>query len=146
VWGLLNGLYLLIGKSTEGFRSMIIKNTFFNDLKRSLTAIKILFTFILASFTWIFFRANSLGDAFHILAKICQFSGSFIIVKTQMVLALSGIFFLIIVEFFNEFSHGGPLPFKTNHWLKEQICYSLLLVSILFFGEFSGLRFIYFQF
>jgi len=146
VWGLINGLYLLIGKSSEGIWNRILKKTLPNILIGPLAGIRIIITFLLASFAWIFFRANSLGDALNITSRICQFSGSLIIGKSQLVIALSGIIFLIIVEFFNEYHQGGPLPFKTNHWLKEQICYSLLLISILFFGEFSGSRFIYFQF
>ena len=57
-WGLLNGLYQII--------EAVLKNCL-NGLHKTA---RILMTFVLISFTWIFFRSPSIGDAFAMIKRI----------------------------------------------------------------------------
>ena len=62
LWGLLNGLYQVIGQICEPIR--IKKESKGLDIPRCL------FTFMLITAAWVFFRADSTGDALYILKSI----------------------------------------------------------------------------
>ncbi len=66
IWGGLNGLYQIISEILEPLRKKIIKerNTFSQKL------IKIIGTFILVDFSWIFFRAPGLRASMHIIKSL----------------------------------------------------------------------------
>lgn len=147
IWGALNGFYLVFAIMSQRLRDKFNKITGIIKLPKLNHLLQILITFLLASFAWIFFRANNLSDALLIIKKIFLFSGSlFIGNKQQLFYCVSGIVFLIIAEFRCEYFRLGALPIKTNHWLTEQIAYACIIVLILLFGVFDGGQFIYFQF
>ena len=72
VWGLLHGLYQVLGIVLAPVRDKII--TFFNvDRERfSHKLFKVVFTFILINIGWVFFRADSFAQAIIILKSMCQ--------------------------------------------------------------------------
>lgn len=64
IWGTLHGLYQIIGD---------IKNKIFKNIKTDFfifNVVKILITFILVAFAWIFFRANTINDAYYIITNL----------------------------------------------------------------------------
>lgn len=69
-WGALNALYfmplLLLGKNRQHLSATDYERLF-PSLK---TVIKMVSTFLLAVFAWIFFRAKSISEAFYIIKKI----------------------------------------------------------------------------
>lgn len=150
IWGALNGIYLIIETFTGKVGRRLMKpvnegnHPLYINLKNGL---KILLTFILACFAWIFFRANSTADAFMIVNKIAVMDGPFYFTDLyQLVFCLFSIGFLLLTEFFQEYRLKGQLPFKTNHWLREELAYASLVLIILLTGVFDGGQFIYFQF
>ena len=64
VWGALHGVFQIIERSAAGRRIGLAEKS------RVLKAIQVCVTFLLVCFAWIFFRANSIGDAFVIIAKL----------------------------------------------------------------------------
>ncbi len=70
VWGLLNGLYQVIGEMTEPYREKaavylhIHRNSLAHKLARTLG------TFMLIDFTWIFFRAERFREALEIIKQM----------------------------------------------------------------------------
>jgi len=92
IWGAVHGFYLLIHKKIKkgkkiGTQTLIIK------------IIKILITYILVLFSWLFFRAESFDSAIMIIKKIFTFEGILytkIIIITSTYLFFS--FFLDILE------------------------------------------------
>lgn len=65
IWGGLHGIYQVIGIITYKFRSFLKgENNFI------LKFFSILITFILTAFAWIFFRANTINDAFYIISNL----------------------------------------------------------------------------
>lgn len=65
IWGMLHGIYQIIGDITYKTRNGILtnlklKNTLISNIGSTIT------TFLLVSFAWIFFRANTISDAFYI--------------------------------------------------------------------------------
>lgn len=146
-WGLLNGIYLVIEKTFGKVYQKASKLLFPGQLQGIKNALKTLVTFILISFAWIFFRADSIHAAINIVRKIVAFEGPFFLDKTQIMYGVSAILFLLGVEFFQgKRRYKSHLPFACNHWLKENIAYAFLCILILLLGIFTGQEFIYFQF
>lgn len=69
-WGVLHGFYLVCGRFFSSVRSRW--TVAIGLAKRPVLhrAVKILTTFILISVAWVFFRADSFSDAFHILTHL----------------------------------------------------------------------------
>lgn len=147
IWGTLNGFYLVFAIISQGLRDKFNRITGIGRLPKLNHILQILITFMLSCFAWIFFRANNVSDAFLIIKKIFLFSGTLYIGEIQkMLYCIIGIIFLIIIEIRCEYFAHWTFPFKTNHWLQEQIAYAFLIVLILLLGVFDGGQFIYFQF
>jgi alginate O-acetyltransferase complex protein AlgI len=136
VWGALNGIYIIV----EVF--------LFN--KRSSKIINVVFTFILINFAWIFFRANSIGDAFFIVENIITNPGKLYIGSgpdvTAPIYAGFAIALLLLVEIKREYFNS--LFSVSLHKLEfvRMFNYAILVYIILSFGVFGESNFIYFQF
>ena len=146
IWGAINGFYLVFAIVTEKWRKQFNRVIYLDHFPKLHNFLQIGITFILACFAWIFFRANSSYDAFLIIKKIITLSGSLYIDFNTMIYSLAGITFLLIIEYHREHDNHVGLPFKTNHWLKEQVAYGMLIYLIFTVGVFDGSQFIYFQF
>jgi D-alanyl-lipoteichoic acid acyltransferase DltB (MBOAT superfamily) len=147
IWGALNGFYLVFAIVTENLRNRV---NHFIHLDRHAgihRTLQIIITFGLACFAWIFFRANSLHDAYNIIFKIVSFSGPFYVGEWhQLLYGFTAIGFLLLVEFRKANADLWYLPLKTNNRFKEQLVYTLLIIIILLIGVYDGGQFIYFQF
>ena len=143
VWGSLNGIYLII-ESLLPQRKYSQANTFIHKLKK---ATSIFFTFLLISFSWIFFRATSIGEASVIIKKIAtdSFHIPFLswgnLAYSFFVLAI-----LLLVELYCERHHGKfYLAEHSKAWVRFS-WYLGIVLMILLLGVFDGGQFIYFQF
>jgi D-alanyl-lipoteichoic acid acyltransferase DltB (MBOAT superfamily) len=72
VWGALHAIFQIIGRSTESFRNALYIKVGLPEESRPRKVIQICITFILVCFAWVFFRANTITDAFLITAKLAQ--------------------------------------------------------------------------
>jgi len=72
VWGAFHGVFQIIGRSTASFRNAIGSKIGLPEESRLRKVIKICVTFALICFTWIFFRANTIADAFLITTKLAK--------------------------------------------------------------------------
>lgn len=116
------------------------------------TFMQILITFHLTLPGFIFFRSNSLSDAFYVFGNLFT-NFSFDITTAGIGLGLFGLFyylilimFLFIVEysFENEKIHAKLIEYD-KMWI-SMFVYIALILWILFFGVFNNTQFIYFQF
>jgi alginate O-acetyltransferase complex protein AlgI len=73
VWGLLYGVFQVIGQSTLPFRNAIGRKVGLPEESRIRKVIQICITFTLFYFMLIFFRARSMTDVFLIMAKLAKF-------------------------------------------------------------------------
>jgi alginate O-acetyltransferase complex protein AlgI len=103
-------------------------------------------------FGWIFFRANTVSDAIYV-ATHCWQPGTFSLTEVaaaglarfEFVLALV----MIAVVFVADLWMAHPPEFVRRSWERPTIrwtCYYACFWSIIFFGVFQRLDFIYFQF
>jgi D-alanyl-lipoteichoic acid acyltransferase DltB (MBOAT superfamily) len=143
LWGLLFGVFLTWSNWMEKpFKSLRKKFNIKRQFKVYIV-FKVLSTFLLVSFAWIFFRANSTAEAFEILGRILKFKGPIFIDSQHMAYGLFGILILLVIEYGLEYHYG---KFKKSKWIFQQIAYACLIIITLMIGVFDGGQFIYFQF
>lgn len=143
MWGLLHGVLLIASKLTLATRDM-----FYKKLRVPPVIVKIIrvfVTFHLVCFCWIFFRANTITDAFDIIANL--FSGWPTIKFDQMVFGygIPAIMVLLIVQMLQSTGKIQPALQRSPVFVRWPV-YCLVLFSIILFGVESGSQFIYFQF
>jgi len=154
-WGGLHGTYMLVG---HYFKKIVNKwNSFIRKLQKIKAiflfaeGIKIIFVFHLVWISWIFFRAESISQAFSIIKKIILLAKGPISFPVTMspadfVISIGLIIFLIGIDFLlvkykkeNKFLNNLPVVLR---WT----LYYILIFGILFLGVFNEVEFIYFQF
>lgn len=70
IWGILHGVFQIIGVLTLKYRNLAWAKMRVNPEGKAVTVLRVIGTFILVDFCWIFFRANTIGDAGLAIAKI----------------------------------------------------------------------------
>lgn len=70
LWGFLHAFYYLFGALTKGAREYLIHKVSLSAHPRLHRVIKVIMTFNLVSFAWIFFRADDLERAWHIATAV----------------------------------------------------------------------------
>lgn len=160
IWGGLNGIYQIIGELLEPFRERI--NKIFH-LKRNCIShkvAKIVITFLLIDFSWIFFRAGSTYSALRIVKSIFTASNIGVLFDGSlyqcglsqknfcvMLLCIGILMFADICKY--KKIQISTLILKQEYWCRWLII-SLSVCLILLFGiwgvGYEEAKFIYFQF
>jgi alginate O-acetyltransferase complex protein AlgI len=155
VWGALHGIFLMVAIVKDDFLEK--KGIQFSKNNKLIHWINVFITFQLACFAWIFFRANSIQDAFTIIEKIAhgEYSiNSFInsvsvladnpknFSRTLFIMLLMSTFYIIDPLIDNIIKGRILMP---KPYMKYAL-YSFIVASIILFGFFGEVSFIYFQF
>ena len=159
IWGGLNGLFQVTSYITRNIRARAVEILRLRRLPIIYSQLQVLITFIMISFTWIFFRANNMADAVHIISHIPEGLFSTAVVKSQLAqLASAGFdkfYFIIsfalifILEAVHRLEESGKNLWdiiETKPAAVRYLAYYLLILSMLLLGEFGSNEFIYFQF
>ncbi len=143
IWGGLHGFYLVFGL-------LFLKNKLPIKILNN-KYLHIAVTFFLVCVAWVFFRAKSVADALTILEQATNFSSPtswryLVVSAAQLKVCVVALVALIAVENI-EPTHGNAFYWLQNRplWLRY-VGYSIILLSILFLGQFGLTEFIYFQF
>ena len=139
LWGALHGIYQVIEALTKKYFG---EPTYRNWFSRT---IKMLFVFFLVNMAWIFFRANSIGDALIAIQKICTNHGTPFLSPMAMLFGVMSFLILAIKDFADEFKPELKLIASDNKIISTLAC-ALLSVYIILFGVLDSSQFIYFQF
>lgn len=149
LWGLINAIYflpLLIGGKNRKYLDVVAAGKILPNPKELWQMGS---TFILAMFAWIFFRANTVTDAFEYIKKI--FSKSTLSIPSGLSLDIFSIlytflfiFILLFAEWLQRAQQHGLQVLPKQKWVRYTL-YILLIVCISIFGG-SQQSFIYFQF
>lgn len=70
IWGAIHGVYQIIGRLTASPRVKLIERLGFREDSLGVVWVRRVLTFVLVSFAWIFFRANSVSDLGVILSRL----------------------------------------------------------------------------
>lgn len=111
--------------------------------------ISILLCFVLVMCGWVFFRANSISDAFLAFQKMVTEPGMLYngAGMPAILMAFMLIGLLMIVEIYREWKRHIPIASIGKGTLFRDVIYTVsLIIIILLCGSFNGGQFIYFQF
>jgi alginate O-acetyltransferase complex protein AlgI len=158
IWGALHGFYLIASTISKKIRNNLASALGLLQFESFNKGLKTILTFALTTFAWIFFRANSLHDAFYIVKNsFVGLSDVFNIfkitnLKLELGISLSQLavaVLVIIVMIAFQTIHAKR---NINHWLAARsvivrwgFYYSALFI-LFFFGVYENRQFIYFQF
>lgn len=139
LWGALHGAFLVFGIFFRKFiyspKETTIHYKVFNTI----------FSFILVSLAWVFFRANNVTDAFTIFGKFFTDLGPLFVDKSVFLHGFAALLILIIKDTKDNFG----LNFNFMHSKNIVVRYAsvaILISYIILFGALYGGQFIYFQF
>ena len=150
IWGLLNAIYItpsIIFNTNRNNLDIVAKGKYFPTVKEFLTVAA---TFCLTVFAWIFFRANNIKHAINYITEI--FSRSLFSMPhfpgrgTSALIIFLIIIFIVIEWLGREQQYALQVASSIKKSYLRIICYYIVIVSILMFGNFGGNQFIYFQF
>jgi alginate O-acetyltransferase complex protein AlgI len=159
VWGLLNGLYLALSVFYKPVQKKIYRKLGFEKTRAS-KVWKILATFNLVCFAWIFFRSNTIADSYYIISSIVhnfykildfkyvrlQFRGLGLD-STDLLLSLFFISLIVAVNILEE--KKGDIwcrLLSKPAWVRWPVYY-MITFSIIYFAPYNAAKnFIYMQF
>ncbi|WP_234736678.1 MBOAT family O-acyltransferase [Tellurirhabdus bombi] len=155
IWGSLNGLYLIIESMTKNTRHRLSQRLGLQHWPSVQHFLNLTTTFGLICFAWIFFRAQTVGDAFYVVTHLfsdLRNSLSEVIAtnlgsdKYNLFIGGLALVILLLVE-----TLQGRISLR--HWIGQQptpvrmTLYYALIMFIILFGVFDARQqFIYFQF
>ena len=144
-WGALHALYflpLLLGQKNRKNLGIVAENKMLPNLRELYS---MLLTFTLITLAWVFFRAESLGEATNYISVILNpFKWGFLEVRPWYFLFLIAIF--IILEWLGR-KGNFALQYLVNTWKKPyRWMFYLSLVILTFWWSKESNEFIYFQF
>lgn len=165
IWGALNGLYLITEIIIAGPKQRLMDRFGITPAQWRFKIPSVVATFALTCVAWVFFRANSVRDAFHVLGHlgdgVGEFAGRVLRLDTAAVagvmrglglsredlfIAVLSILVLETVQFLTRGSSSLKILEIRSRTVRWAVYY-LLLIAILFFGAFNrAQQFIYFQF
>jgi D-alanyl-lipoteichoic acid acyltransferase DltB (MBOAT superfamily) len=147
LWGIIFGTYLTYSNWMREFHKAFRKRFKINKTSKHYIFYKVITTFFLVMFAWIFFRAESVNDALSIIKRIFTSRGPvFYENPSNLIFAIIGILILVAVDFKQEYFLKKWLIFHSKHQLIRIAGIIIIVLAILLIGVFDGGQFIYFQF
>jgi len=148
-WGAINGLFFLPLVLQDKHRSMLGTVAEGRALPSVRELLMMLLTFAMACFAWIFFRAQSMGEAFEVIGQILSrslFSMPELPIPRTLAYGLLGIAITLVFEWINrERQYGLQMDGRSVRPVRYALYYGIIAVIILC-APLGGGEFIYFQF
>lgn len=155
IWGALNGGYLIASHSTQRLRQAMCQRLGLARFPTLHKVFRVATTFSLVCVAWIFFRANTISEAWYIITHLFRGlahrwkpAGGYWNTGTdqaEWIIVLLSIGLMEGVHVLQRHRHIRQMLRERPMWLRWLIYYALVL-GILFFGVFDNQQFIYFQF
>lgn len=148
LWGLLNGVYLVLSIILKKPRAWMEKKSGLINFPKFNDLLQVLFTFLLITISWVLFRANTLTDGMYIIRHMLTFKGPlwYNNAPDTIIYPIIGIVLMLFVEHNIEFHHKKLTLLHNSNWFVKNLSYAFLVIIILLMGVFDGGQFIYFQF
>lgn len=160
IWGGINGIFQVLGSLYQGIRDWVVEKCHIDRNVFSHKLYKTLVTFIMIDFSWIFFRAATLGDAWKAIKSIFTIHNPWILFDGSLYkLGLNQknyqlMWLMIAVLIFADILKYRGIVIR--EWLQKQglwfrwVVYLTAVMSVLVFGiygyGYDAGNFIYFQF
>jgi D-alanyl-lipoteichoic acid acyltransferase DltB (MBOAT superfamily) len=158
LWGALQGFYQIMGMELQPLRDYIIGKFRINRETLSHRLLQSFFVFLLIDFSFIFFRANSFGDAVYIIKNMFVYNPWIYFDKSiytlgldekDFKLAILSIICLIIVDLLRgreELSHKIARQNVVFRWSLYLGAIFAILIFGIYGSGYNAINFIYFQF
>lgn len=158
IWGGLHGLYQVVGDLTKPINDKLIKVFNIKTDVFSYKFLKIIITFILVNFAWIFFRANSFSDAKILISNMFEFNPWVLTDGTllslgldykELIVAIVGILIVTAIDLLNDKIDLIKFLLSQNTLFRWIIYFAAIFIVLIFgvYGpDYSQQQFIYFQF
>jgi D-alanyl-lipoteichoic acid acyltransferase DltB (MBOAT superfamily) len=146
VWGGLHGLFLSFERLFVFGQRAVAKRPRIRNAGDALRAgLAMVLVFHLVTFTWVFFRADSLADAIAYLARLFTAGGFTVQKKLVVIAAVSAAATLVIQAI--EYRRRDEWVFRSVPAAARGLAYAAAIVFCILFGGSGGrVPFIYFQF
>lgn len=141
VWGCMHGVIQIVEK-VFGIQKLKSQNGFVKFGR-------ILISFLLVNFAWIFFRMPTLGDALGVIGHIFDFHQSLALEVTSkhiFFLMIFGIFILLLKDIRDEFAPDKMRLLENKYRVVRWMTYVVVVVMIMLTGVFDAGQFIYANF
>jgi len=156
LWGALHGFYVLCSIATRDLRQRLTAFLRLDQAPTIQKCLRVLITFHLFVFSLIFFRANSLADAWLVVRRVLEFRPAQLFSfaplglspqfgRYHMALALLSIFLLEVTHLLQRRGDLIPVLAQRPTGVRWAVYYALMF-GIIFFGVLEANQFIYFQF
>ena len=140
IWGAIHGVGQVIEKLIYGKRIKEI------PLNKSLfNVLRVIVTFGIVSFAWMFFRLPSAQDALFAIGKVFSSIGSPYVDMHTLTFAAVSFLILLAKDVCDEWFPHIKLMQSQNKWISYLTCL-MLVAYILLMGKLNSASFIYFQF
>lgn len=158
VWGLLHGVYQVIGLLTRNIRASARAKLGIRADSSLYRVWQAAVTFLLTTFAWIFFRASTLADAATVIGSLFRFNpaafgdGSVFqlgLSQPEMAVAVVGLLVVLAVDLLSRKRQliRSILSFRTPARWAFYITAAMILVIFGVYGsQYSAQQFIYYQF
>lgn len=146
IWGALHSIYQVVELI---FNKYIVKKDSKQPAKKGIAALpNIIFTFVLISIAWVFFRANNVKDGFTILHNIFTLKPGplFVGFAAGFAYSILLILFLVVSEINQEYFQNRFSLIYSHFSMVRYTAYAVLIIAMLAIGVLNGGQFIYFQF
>ncbi len=157
VWGGLHGLYRIVEELIHKRRSKVAVRTADTITEKIITCIKIVWTFIIVDFAWLFFRAESLDRAFTIIRRIFTESElvrtvreelwTFGLAKKELLVWFIGLALVMVIDFLREKGFelekkfvAGPVIIR---WAVYVLFMAFMIWTGIYYYGYSAQTFIY---
>lgn len=150
VWGALHGFYMVFGDVTRQWRLGLARSLGLTRVPALRRALQVATTFILVDIAWIFFRADSMGDAFHVLTHLhvgWATAGDLYLGlgAYEFWLGVTAVAIMETAHFFQRSVRLRDAIAEMPVFVRWSLYYGCVM-GVLFFGKTGAAKFIYFQF
>lgn len=150
VWGVLNGVYLVTGFLTQGWRDRLFSLFGLGEETWTRRAIKLTTTFTLTCIAWIVFRAKNLGDALYVFTHLGTGWDIHNLATEQFFLRQFpvAIAAILVLELGQRIGNQTSIPRTVGSWpmAARWAAYASFVMLVVMFGVYKQMQFIYFQF
>lgn len=140
IWGCMHGICQIIEKMLGQQKC---------EYGRFGKSVKIIITFLIVNFAWIFFRMPTIGDAVGVIGHIFDINQPMTVeIGSRHIFAfiVMGTLILFIKDWFDEFAPSKLQLFNNKHVSVRWIAYVSVIIMILLTGVFDAGQFIYANF
>lgn len=140
LWGAMHGACMVIERLVYGEKIKHISEKF-----SIANLLRLMLTFTIVNFAWVFFRVSDLGDVMTIFGKLFTEPGMPFLNTNTLIMAFFAMGIVFVYDFIKEKKLNIHL-LSSKYVLVRYLSAILLVIYVLAFGVLNGGSFIYFQF